>query len=324
MKSSDDFRDVAASMMEAFKQYGRDFLIFEPEDQPNVFKQAERDVPVKFRSGNINPQALQHWSHLDTTRNLLRERYGLFQRANLVIDCPLDHASSGERSRTVFMLIVFKGMIGFKCRARNICSHKHCTAKTRSMLDIYDLIALLDGKNLNHAKKVVSDYFEVKLGSFSRAETDTGENESGERSDWMRYAVSKVRLRNLFGPSLRVSKGTWVEGFIARALELICTSPEEAYDGYNGQTKTAVLFSKKFDWKTKLPELGASARLFIWLHWQQAQAGKSLSFTDDQLAWALNVSKRTIVTYKQQLLSRGYLVANEKEKTFSVRYEPDP
>jgi hypothetical protein len=65
-------------MMQFLQDYGREFLIFEPEDQPNVFAAPEpgyRDL----RSGNLAPRDLRSWRYLDFTLQFIRERYGLFR-----------------------------------------------------------------------------------------------------------------------------------------------------------------------------------------------------------------------------------------------------
>ena len=113
-------------LMDVLKGYGEEFLIFEPEDQPNVFADKERHVPEKLKSGKVNPRALRHWHYLDHTRNLLRDLYGLFERADLVIDCPLFHVRPREQDqeaeyRKIFQLIVRQGMIGFRCRRFRHC-----------------------------------------------------------------------------------------------------------------------------------------------------------------------------------------------------------
>src|SRR5208283_1271477 len=48
------------------------------------------------------------------------------------------------------------------------------------------------------------------------------------------------------------------ERFIEKALELICDSPEAAYDGYHSTTSNSVLFSKSFDWDKRLREFGTA------------------------------------------------------------------
>ncbi|MGB6068539.1 MAG: hypothetical protein WBG50_27340, partial [Desulfomonilaceae bacterium] len=164
-------------MMDLLKVYGRQFLIFESEDQPNVFAAPEpkyRDL----RSGNLDPRELRSWRYLDFTLQFLRERYGLFPDQRLVIDCPVHqmYPLKGERPedfRKSFHLTA-EGTIKFRCRRSIGCKRKHCSAKNNRSTDLYDLVALLDKKGREHARQVVSDYYEQlhgqKLGHFPRSE----------------------------------------------------------------------------------------------------------------------------------------------------------
>lgn len=45
-------------MMQVLQDYGRDFLIFEPEDQPNVFVAPEPEYR-DLRSDNLDPRELR-------------------------------------------------------------------------------------------------------------------------------------------------------------------------------------------------------------------------------------------------------------------------
>lgn len=90
-------------------------------------------------------------------------------------------------------------------------------------------------------------------------------------------------------------------------------APEEPCEGHKADTGKAILFSRSFDWRAKLPEMGSSARLFLWVHWWQAEAGVRLSLTDQEIAEALNVDIRTIQTWKQSLVRTGHLEISEAE-----------
>jgi hypothetical protein len=83
--------------------------------------------------------------------------------------------------------------------------------------------------------------------------------------------------------------------------------------------------SNSFDWTAKLTEFGIASRLFIWVHWRQAEAGSRLRLTDQDVADALGVDRRTIQNHKQLLVERGYLKvepADEKLSLWSAQYEP--
>ncbi len=100
--------------------YWREFLIFEPEDQPNVFADPEPEYS-NLRSGNLDPRELRSWRYLDFTLQFLRERYKLFPDQHFVIDCPVHelHPLDGEEPkdfRKCFQLSA-EGAIKFRCFA---------------------------------------------------------------------------------------------------------------------------------------------------------------------------------------------------------------
>ena len=75
-------------VMDLLRSYGKEFLVFDPDDQPNVFAEAEVRFPPA-RSGRVNPKQMKNWRHLPRMLQLLRDRYGLFRSGRLITDCPL-------------------------------------------------------------------------------------------------------------------------------------------------------------------------------------------------------------------------------------------
>jgi hypothetical protein len=172
-------------MMELLQDYGKEFLIFEPEDQPNVFAAPEPEYR-ELRSGNLDPRELRSWRYLDFTLQFLRERYGLFPDQHLVGDCPVHQLQPlkeerPEDFRKSFQLTA-SGTIKFRCRRSIGCRRKHCSAKNDCYLDLYDLVALLEKKGREHARQVVSDFYVnlhgQRLDHFPRTE----ESETSEQS----------------------------------------------------------------------------------------------------------------------------------------------
>jgi hypothetical protein len=49
-------------MMKILQGYGREFLIFEPEDQPNVFAAPEPEYR-DLKSGILDPRELRSWRY---------------------------------------------------------------------------------------------------------------------------------------------------------------------------------------------------------------------------------------------------------------------
>lgn len=223
-------------MMQILLDYGREFLIFEPEDQPNVFAAPEPEYR-ELRSGNLDPRKLRSWRYLDFTLQFLRERYGLFPDQHLVIDCPVHqlHPLKRERPedfRKSFQLTA-EGTIKFRCRRSIGCKRKHCSAKNNRSIDLYDLVALLDKKGREHARQVVSEFYEKlygqKLGHFPRSEGPIASDKT--ESSVMRYAVPKGELEKLF--SIPVKGRGAGDRFVNLALGLITDSQLVPYDGIN-------------------------------------------------------------------------------------------
>ncbi len=321
MDIPDDPLERKKWIMDLLKMYGREFLIFEPEDQPNVFAAPEPEYR-DLKSGNLDPRELKSWRYLDFTLKFLQERYGLFGEGGLVSDCPVHKLNplQGERPEDFsnsFQLTA-EGTITFRCRRSIGCQRSHCSAKNNRTLDLYDLVSLLEGKSLEYARRVVSDYYERehgrKLGYFPKGE---GGTEDTVHSSVMRFAVPKKGLERILSIPLK-GRGASAR-FVTIALQIICGAPEEPYDGHKADTGKAILFSRSFDWKAKLPEMGSAARLFLWVHWRQAEAGARLSLTDQEIAEALNVDRRTIQTWKQSLVRTAHLEISEAEYQRSSR-----
>lgn len=314
-------------MMQILQAYGRDFLIFEPEDQPNVFAAPEPEYS-DLRSGNLDPRELRSWRYLDFTLQFLRERYGLFPDQHLVIDCPVHqiHPLKGEQPedfRKCFQLTA-EGIIKFRCHRSIGCKRRHCAAKNNRYLDLHDLVALLDKRGREHARHVVSDFYESlhgqRLGHFLRSEEITESDKT--ESSVMRYAVPRAALEKLFSVPTK-GRGAG-ERFVKLALDVITRSPLLSYDGLSSAGEDSILLSSAFDWAAKLMEFGIASRLFIWVHWRQAEAGSRLRLTDQDVAGMLGVDRRTIQNHKQLLVERAYLKAepaDEKMSLWSASYD---
>jgi hypothetical protein len=137
-----------------------------------------------------------------------------------------------------------------------------------------------------------------------------------------RTAVPKDGLERLFSVPVK-GRGAG-ERFVKLALDLITGSPLVPYDGFTSAGEDSIRPSRVFDWAANLTELGVASRLFIWVHWRQAEAGSRLRLTDRDVAAALGVDRRTIQNHKQLLVERGYLrvgPADEKTSLWSAQYD---
>jgi hypothetical protein len=163
MDISEDPRECKNWMMQLLQDYGRESPIFEPEDQPNVFAAPEPEYR-ELKSGNLDPRELRSRRYLGFALQFLRERYGLFPDQHLVNDCPVHqlHSLKGERPkyfRDAFRLTA-EGTIKFRCRRSIGCMRSHSSAKTNRSMYLYGLVALLEGKNLEYGRRIISDYHE--------------------------------------------------------------------------------------------------------------------------------------------------------------------
>ena len=70
------------------RSYGEEFLVFNPDDQPNIFTEEEMRFPPAG-SGRVNPRQMKNWRHLPRMLQFLGGRYGLFGSGRLISDCPL-------------------------------------------------------------------------------------------------------------------------------------------------------------------------------------------------------------------------------------------
>ena len=318
-------------VMDILRAYGKKFLVFDPEDQPNVFAENEmRFLPP--RSGRANPKQMKNWRHLPRMLQLLRDRYGLFLGGRLMTDCPLfiikpRKSDEAKGFRKAFQVKVANGLISFSCRRAQSCGRKRCPAQKKDFFDIYDLICWLDGKkDLNHARKVIAEYFDVELANFPKASGSPIQDEEteDEGNEWLRYAVSKKALERLI--RLPLSGQSASKRFAAKAVEIITEAPEVPYDGHHSYAGGAILFSRSFPWEIKLKEFDPAARLFIWLHWKQAEAQRKLVLTYDEIASSIGIKPSTLRGYSRRLVKAGYIEVSaegEPKNSWSAKYRSE-
>jgi hypothetical protein len=317
-------------IMEILSCYGKEFLVFDPDDQPNVFAKGE----VRFhpaRGGRVNPKQMKNWRHLPRMLQLLRERYKLFTGGRLITECPLfikepRESDEAKEFGKAFQVIISKGLVWFRCRRAHFCQRKGCPVKKKPLLDIYDLICWLNGnKDLNQARKVIAEHFDVELANFTKSDTNAEQmNNDDEKTGWLRYAVPKKDLVKLFHlPS--PGRGA-PQRFAAKAVEVITRAPEVPYDGHNSDTGDAVLFSRNFTWEITLKEFGPASRLFVWLHWKQAEAQRKLVLTHEEIAKALGIPVRTVREYARMLIKGGHIEVcqeNKPKNSWSAKYRSE-
>jgi len=315
--------------MDLLRSYGKEFLVFDPDDQPNVFTEAEERFPPA-RGGRVNPKQMKNWRHLPRMLQFLRERYGLFNSGRLITDCPLfiikrRKSDDAKEFRRSFQVTISKGLVRFGCRRAHFCERKGCQAHNKAFLDIYDLICWLDGnKDLNHARKLITDYFDVEIGNFPKSSGTPAQGKQTEGAEWLRYAVPKKDLERLFG--LPHSGRGAPQRFAAKAVEVITGASEVPYDGHNADTGDTILFSRSFPWETRLKEFSPAARLFIWLHWKQAETQRKLMLSNEEIGKALGIPTRTVIEHARRLLKAGYIEVSQgdnSKKSWSAKYRSE-
>jgi hypothetical protein len=92
---SNEFRDVAALVMEALPSYGKEFLIFEPEDQLNFFTHTERVESYK-------PDAFDF--HHTIRRSSISEYYQEYEQGG----SPQAPSNNGANHLLVDLFLFFK------------------------------------------------------------------------------------------------------------------------------------------------------------------------------------------------------------------------
>lgn len=320
---SEEQRELNRKLMEALRLYGERFLLFEKAGQPNVLEQGEQSVRCTVEGGELNPRALHDVASLEDVFRFLRERYPLFIGAGSETDCP---EPASELCRNA-LEVYFSGRdMRFKCRKRRVCGEKECRFKHEHGGDIYDFVIQHGGAHdLAEARRMIGDYFGVRIGDFPAAGSPTNTHEAVEEdvelaeiSPVVRHEVAKSELTRLFSIPMR-GKGSG-KRFVKEALRVIRESPLVSHDGGDSDTGEAIRFSSAFPWEQELPELGAASKLFIWVHWRQAEERAYLTPTVAAVAEALQVSERTVQSHKAHLVKRGLLNIDEKRNRWSAKY----
>ena len=68
-----------------------------------------------------------------------------------------------------------------------------------------------------------------------------------------------------------------------------------------------ILFRRELQWEESLGEFGPAARLSLWLHWKQAEAGAALNVQVPQVALQIGMDERTVQKHKAILQGLGYI-----------------
>src|SRR5208283_5267592 len=219
MKFSPEEIEKKKRLAQTWLEYGARYAVFPPEAQP-VPDVWEPDIPAPDSKGRTHPDALKVWYLLPEMMDFLEARYGItFQGSPFVFDCPvrklqgrvLFHDKAETRywawkgdlpwvyrpkdddpswyAKAIRLSIGKNGKLGFSCTSQTCfrmwCA-LHVTQKHRlENVDIYKLVQVFEAlPRARNAKKIVADYFGVKLAKFNVARRATKKKQ-------VRYKVSK-------------------------------------------------------------------------------------------------------------------------------------
>jgi hypothetical protein len=246
MNDINDQKDLDAErdwMMERWHEYGREFGVFVPEQQPAP-EVWEPDLPPPDEKGRLDPQVLKHWEQLFPTKNFLRERYAqykILQGSTLDFDClvpkfqrkmthrwdtdqfgnpdPQPVQDSHEWYDSALRIGIFKWEVGFSCRSRR-CERHWCKLSLKNPrkfhhVDLYGLIQLFEVCGAATALSEVAKGFNVKLRPF--------ESKGSHKDRILRYAVPKSAIYGLID-EYRTMRHQHVSDFISQAKSIIQSS----------------------------------------------------------------------------------------------------
>jgi DNA-binding transcriptional ArsR family regulator len=325
MVDPEDPKDLDAErnwMMERWHEYGREFGVFVPEQQPAP-EVWEPDLPPPDEKGRLDPQVLKHWEQLFPTKDFLRERYAkyhLLEGPTLDFNClvpkfhdrithtwmedalgnplPIPVDDKHEWYDGALRIGIFVWQVGFSCRSRS-CERVWCdlhrkNPKRISPMDIYGLVALFEEISLVKAKDEVAKWFGVKLGPLkSKDVRDTS---------IPRRRVPKKAVYDLIGryPTM---KHQHVKSFVEEAQKLITESAVVPWHRRLFEDYHAFLSNKVIKNLYAIGDPAIKAYLWLLIH-QEEEARQnrwSLKVTDGQLAEALGVSRPTAGKYRERL-----------------------
>lgn len=344
MSDSEDPKDLEAErnyMVERWHEYGREFSVFVPEEQPapSVW---EPDIPPPDDRGRLHPDALKHWEQLFPTKQFLRERYSkhkILQGPTLDFDCLvpkfhdrithkwLEEADGNPAPAPVedryewyegsLRIGIFEWQVGFSCRSMSCeriwCLLHRSNPNRINPMDVYSLVAMFEGISIAKAKDMVAEWFDVKLQPFkSKGILDTS---------IPRRRVSKKAVYDLIEgyPSM---KRQHVKSFLDESKALIESSPIVPWhrrlfeDDYS-------FFSNKVVESLRL--IGSPAiKAYLWLLVHQEEEARhnkwSLAVTDSHLSKALKISRPTAGKYRERLTELKLVQVEEKKSGGKVYF----
>jgi hypothetical protein len=194
----DDPMEGKKWMLQLWQEYGEQFAIFHPDEQPlppvDVWHEDmyEPYNPEPDEQGNFDPRVIRHLRWWEQTREFLRERFGLRVSPDYFFDClagmyqgrfseEIDEKQEQRWYLRALRMGAFmydgKVGVGFSCRSRR-CRRIKCALnlqrkrkdqKRLNRVDLFELLQIFYGEQkmpLSKAVSEVSAVFDLRLHDF--------------------------------------------------------------------------------------------------------------------------------------------------------------
>ncbi len=340
MDSRVDATKSKEEMLLLWHEYGRQFEVFEPREQPGPTIW-EPELPEPDKRGRYDSQVIKHWRMLDLTKRFLQERYAqysILRTPDLFFDClvqgyhkPLaippeerefygwpERGDPAQWYSKAIRMGIFQWQVGFSCRSRG-CRRTWCdlhidNSQRINPADVFRLIAVFEGFGTAKALTEVASWFRVNLKPF--------ELKGKRKTANTRYAVSKQALALVIWPRGSIRR-QHVEDFIQEAVDIIRLSPDAEWHPRKFSVDS-VFISKSVIKDATLYKIGSPAfRLFFWLHVRQQEEASHNRFgveiSEVEIARSLDVDRGTIRRWRKRLVELGLLSVEGKRWTVGYK-----
>jgi len=311
-------------LAKAWHDYGAQFSVFVPEQQPAPTKW-EPDVEEFDEKSRVNPHHLKHWKFFAQTKDFLRTRYAkyhILEGPSLRFDClirefqprifnksyqdqdgnPVFHEVNDCREwyERVVRMDIFEWQVGFKCRS-NLCERDWCLLHRRNAkkivpVDIYSLIATFEGISVAAAKTQAGEWFGMRLGDF--------ESKGIRPSTRLRRKVPKKDIREALARH-KIVRAQHVNALVAELAGIIQRS--ELVEWHRRMFDADYAFLKDRAAANLFKIKSPAVKAYVWLLMCQEELarntkGPGLEVSDSELAKGIGVTKTTAQNYRALLV----------------------
>ena len=333
-KKRDDTGADLDRLMEAWRQYGRDYNIFDPEEQPAPKGGAwQKPFPESSEQGTFDPQTLKHWKLVNHTKAFLRKRYeehGILRGPALTFDClvpkyqkPLQipedkrkkyrlpkHADPASWYAAALKLIISPdGEVGIVCNSveclRNKCKLNRNNPNRMSPVDLYSIVQIFHGfRSVARAKAIVAESFQLKLGHFESRGVE-------QKPKIKRYAVPKHMIMDLIGRYANMRRQQ-VPRLVQESVDLVKSCDLVELDHVRVFSSYFAFFWPQIIDNAVLTRISSPAiKLYLWLLMEQEERARrnefAMKLTDSDVSRAVGIDPKTAGRYRKQLEKIGLL-----------------